>query len=149
MEKIVALLDEVINSNLKWKQDDADDGRMTKAGAMALKFKVLQWAASPTFNSDKKWHPQADEYTCYGNYSAQRWEAAKAAGEAFFAEVQRQGGYSLIQPEEDTHRARRLAYRRAYYNRGGTEILISTRHGYDVNTIWEYIDSRPWGIFLH
>ncbi|WP_368137424.1 RagB/SusD family nutrient uptake outer membrane protein, partial [Bacteroides caccae] len=145
VEKIVALLDEVINSNLKWKQDDADDGRMTKAGAMALKFKVLQWAASPTFNSDKKWHPQADEYTCYGNYSAQRWEAAKAAGEAFFAEVQRQGGYSLIQPEEDTHRARRLAYRRAYYNRGGTEILISTRHGYDVNTIWEYIDSRPWG----
>ena len=77
VEKIVALLDEVINSNLKWKQDDADDGRMTKAGAMALKFKVLQWAASPTFNSDKKWHPQADEYTCYGNYSAQRWEAAK------------------------------------------------------------------------
>ena len=145
VEKIVALLDEVINSNLKWKQDDADDGRMTKAGAMALKFKVLQWAASPTFNSDKKWHPQADEYTCYGNYSAQRWEAAKAAGDAFFAEVQRQGGYSLIQPEEDTHRARRLAYRRAYYNRGGTEILISTRHGYDVNTIWEYIDSRPWG----
>ena len=33
VEKIVALLDEVINSNLKWKQDDADDGRMTKAPA--------------------------------------------------------------------------------------------------------------------
>lgn len=52
VEKIVGLLNEAINSNLAWKAEKADDGRMTLAGAMALKFKVLQWAASPTFNSN-------------------------------------------------------------------------------------------------
>ena len=44
VEKIVGLLNEAINSNLAWKAEKADDGRMTLAGAMALKFKVLQWA---------------------------------------------------------------------------------------------------------
>ncbi|MEY8706690.1 RagB/SusD family nutrient uptake outer membrane protein [Bacteroides faecichinchillae] len=142
VKNIVGLLDEAINSNLKWKQDDQNDGRMTKAGAMALKFKVLQWAASPTFNSNTKWNSKADEYTCYGNYSDQRWKDAAAAGEAFFNEIKKQHGYELIQPTEDTHRARRLAYRKAYYNRGGTEILISTRKGYDVGTHSDYINQR-------
>ena len=157
VEEIVGLLDEAIGSELKWKQKAEDDGRMTKAGAMALKFKVLQWAASPTFNSNTKWHPKADEYTCYGNYSDQRWKDAEAAGKAFFAEVQKQGEYELIQPTEATHRARRLAYRKAYYNRGGTEILISTRQGYgsDVHSSFigqryysgptlNYVDMFPW-----
>lgn len=130
IERIVVLLDESI-PHLLWKQMDNEDGRMTKAGAMALKFKVLQWAASPTFNSDKKWHLAADEYTCYGNYSADRWKRAEKAGSEFFAELNRLGAYSLIQPESATHRARRLAYRKAYYERGGTEILISIRKGYD------------------
>ena len=84
VEKIVGLLNEAINSNLAWKAEKADDGRMTLAGAMALKFKVLQWAASPTFNSNTKWHPEADEYTCYGNYSDQRWKDAAEAGAAFY-----------------------------------------------------------------
>lgn len=142
VEKIVGLLDDAINADLTWKQDDQNDGRMTKAGAMALKFKVLQWAASPTFNSNTKWHSKADEYTCYGNYSDQRWKDAAQAGAAFFTEMKSKGGYGLIQPTEQTHRARRLAYRKAYYNRGGTEILISTRKGYDVGTHSDYINQR-------
>ncbi len=141
VDNIVALLDEAI-PHLNWKEDEINDGRMTKAGAMALKFKVLQWAASPTFNSNELWHPEADEYTCYGNYSAERWADAKAAGEAFFNEVAAKGGYSLIQPEEQTHEARREAYRKAYYDRGGTEVLISTRHGYNPSTHNNFIDQR-------
>lgn len=141
VDNIVALLDEAI-PHLNWKEDEINDGRMTKAGAMALKFKVLQWAASPTFNSNELWHPEADEYTCYGNYSAERWADAKAAGEAFFNEVAAKGGYSLIQPEEQTHEARREAYRKAYYDRGGTELLISTRHGYNPSTHNNFIDQR-------
>lgn len=141
VENIVALLDEAIPS-LIWKEDEIQDGRMTRAGAMALKFKVLQWAASPTFNSDKLWHSQADAYTCYGNYSADRWKAAKDAAKAFFEEVATKGEYSLIQPEEATHQARRLAYRKAYYDRGGSEILISCRHGYQASTHSSFIDQR-------
>lgn len=143
VKNIVALLDEAIPS-LVWKQNDVEDGRMTKAGAMALKFQVLQWAASPTFNSDKKWHPAADEYTCYGNYNIERWRAAEQAGAAFFAEVKRQGGYKLTQPKAATHRERRLAYRKAYYERGGTEVLISVRKGYDVGTHGSFIEERPY-----
>lgn len=141
VENIVALLDEAIPA-LIWKEDEIQDGRMTKAGAMALKFKVLQWAASPTFNSDRPWHSQADAYTCYGNYSADRWKAARDAAKSFFDEVAAKGEYSLIQPEEATHQARRLAYRKAYYDRGGSEILISCRHGYQATTHSSFIDQR-------
>lgn len=138
---IVTLLDEAI-PYLTWKQDEVNDGRMSKAGAMALKFKTLQWAASPTFNSDTKWHEEADEYTCYGNYSAQRWKDAAEAGKAFFDEVKSRGEYALIQPEEATHQARRLAYRKAYYDRGGSEVIISLRKGYDASTHSPFIDQR-------
>ena len=141
VENIVALLDEAIPA-LVWKEDEIQDGRMTRAGAMALKFKVLQWAASPAFNSDRLWHPEADEYTCYGNYSAERWTAARNAAKAFFDEVASRGEYALIQPEEATHEARRLAYRKAYYDRGGSEILISCRHGYQATTHSSFIDQR-------
>lgn len=144
VENIVALLDEAI-PHLKWKHTEdngKDDGRMTKAGALALKFKVLQWAASPTFNSDKKWNPNADEYTCYGNFSAERWKAAAQAGKAFFDEVKSRGQYELIQPDAETHRARRLAYRKAYYDRGGSEVLISTREGYNADTHSQFIGNR-------
>lgn len=141
VEAIVSLLDESI-PDLTWKQDEVDDGRMTKAAAMALKFKTLQWAASPTFNSETKWHADADEYTCYGNYSSQRWQAAADAGKAFFNEVESRGEYALIQPEAETHQARRLAYRKAYYDRGGTEVIISLRKGYDASTHSPFIDQR-------
>lgn len=141
VENIVALLDEAI-PDLNWKENDVNDGHMTKAGAMALKFKVLQWAASPTFNSDKLWHKDADEYTCYGNYDAARWKRAEEAGKAFFDELAANGQYSLIMPEEETHRARRLAYRKAYYDRGGTEVLISCRYGYNVSVHNDYLGQR-------
>lgn len=143
VENIVSLLDQAINSEgLPWKQDEINDGRMTKAGAMALKFKVLQWAASPAFNSSDKWHPQANEYSCYGNYDVDRWNRALEAGKAFFQGIEANGGYSLIQAEAADHRSYRLAYRKAYYERGGTEILISTRHGYGPETHNAYINQR-------
>lgn len=143
VERIVALLDEAI-PELNWKEDNLNDGRMTSAAAMALKFKVLQWAASPAFNSNTLWHPNADNYTCYGNFDANRWIRARTAAEEFFTAVQTQGGYSLIEPVEQTHEARRQAYRRAYYDRGGSEILISIRHGYNPNTHNSFLNERPY-----
>lgn len=127
VNNIVELLDEVIASDLPWKQNSTDDGRMTKAGAMGLKLRVLLFAASPTFNSETRWHAEADSLTCYTNYNANRWQLAKEAGEAFFTELYSRGQYELTWPEEETHEARREAYRSAYYDRGGTEILISDR----------------------
>ena len=131
---IKTLLDEAIPA-LTWKWNDANDGRMSSAAAMALKFKLLHWAASPTFNSDTKWNAAADEYTCYGNYDRQRWVDAQNAGREFFDAVAANGGYGLIQPTAATHQARREAFRQAYYRRGGTEVLISVRKGTDAATV--------------
>lgn len=144
VDNIVALLDDVIdNSNLPWRQSDTDYGRMSKAGAMALKFKVLLFAASPTFNSDTPWHSEADEYTCYGNYSADRWRAAVDAGREFFDRLNAEGGYSLVQAASETHRARRLAYRQAYFQRTSTEVLISVHKGYsNESTHGSFYDQR-------
>lgn len=127
VNNIVSLLDEVIASDLPWKQTSNNDGRMSKAGAMGLKLRVLLFAASPTFNSSTAWHPQADSLTCYTNYDINRWVSAKKAGDDFFSELAQRGQYQLTMPTEETHQARREAYRSAYYDRGGTEVLISDR----------------------
>lgn len=145
VNNIVALLDEAISTgSLKWKEDEINDGRMTKAAAMALKFKVLQWAASPAFNSDSKWHPEADQYTCYGNFDLQRWTRAQQAAQELFSAIETNGGYSLILAEGTDHRAYRLAYRKAYYDRGGSEVIISLRHGYGPETHSSFINQRPY-----
>ncbi|MBQ7710127.1 MAG: RagB/SusD family nutrient uptake outer membrane protein [Bacteroidales bacterium] len=128
---IVKLCDEAA-PDLPWSVDPVDDGRLTRAAALGLKLRILCFAASPTFNSDTKWHPQADEYTCYGNYSAARWQAAKAAADEFMKEQLSNGFYALVQAKPDamglyTPRSYRMAYRSGYYDRGTTESIISTR----------------------
>lgn len=156
VNNIVELLDQA-SPDLTWKQNEVEDGRMTQAGALALKFKVLQWAASPAFNSNEKWHPQADEYTCYGNYDLQRWKDAEEAGRVLFTAISSRGDYGLIQASEQTHEARRIAYRKAYYDRGGSEVLISVRKGYTegvhadllnqryyTGPTLNYVDMFPW-----
>ena len=157
VNNIVALLDEAI-PHLPWQQPDNDNGRMTKAGAMALKLRVLLFAASPTFNANTPWHADADEYTRYANADPARWQRAMQAGDDFMAELLRRGVYALVQPKEDTHLARREAFRSAYYDRGSSEVLISTRRGYDAATVHgniygqryysgptlNYVDMFPW-----
>lgn len=134
VDYIVQLLDEAA-PYLNWKNDGTENGRMTRAGALGLKLRILLWAASPTFNSDTPWHPQADAYTCYGNYDRERWKRAMDAGEEFFDELDANGGYRLTQAESQTHAGYRAAFRSAYYDRGGTEILITTRRGYNVDIL--------------
>ena len=138
---IVRMLDES-NGLLPWAQEDINDGRMTKAGALALKLRVLTFAASDTFNSATKFHSQANEYHCYGNYDIERWNSAKAAVNEFMLALRQGGFYKLVMPTEPTHKARRLAYRSGYYDRGTSEMLISTRRGFDVSTHGDYIGNR-------
>lgn len=134
VDYIVELLDEA-STSLPWKASYGDDGRMSKSGALGLKCRVLLFAASPTFNSNAPWHPEADDYTCYGNYDKERWGRALRAYEQFFREMQASGGIALVQPDDATHEARRAAYRTAYYDRGNSEILISTRRGTSASNV--------------
>ena len=129
---IVKLCDEAA-PDLPWAVSAAEDGRMTRAGALGLKLRVLCFAASPTFNSNTKWHPQADEYTCYGNYDPARWQAAKAAADEFMRQQLANGRYALCEAQPDpvtgliSPRAYRLAYRKGYFERGSSESIISIR----------------------
>ena len=122
VEKIVNLLDEAAGV-LPWEVDAANDGHLTKAAAMALKNRVLQFAASPLFNADEP-YLQGDAstqlITWYGNYSADRWQKALDAGLAFLRE--NDGRYKLVNtgnPRED--------FAAGYFNRHNGEVLISSR----------------------
>lgn len=155
VDRIISLLDEAI-PYLRWTQTDAEDGRMTRAGAMALKLRVLSFAASPTFNSNTLYHPLANEYVCYGNEDRNRWKRAVEAGRELMEAIQKNGYYELVQPQEESHMGRRLAFRAAYYDRGTTETLISTRvSSTNVNTDFHwnggascptlnYVNMFPW-----
>lgn len=143
VDYIVQLIDEAKN-DLVWKQTESDDGRMTKAGALGLKLRVLLFAASPMFNSNQLWHPKADEYTCYTNEDANRWKRAVEAGKEFMDELATNGHYALIQPIEPTHAARRTAFQQAYYDRGGTEVLISTRRSFNVSILDNFFSQRNY-----
>lgn len=140
VEFIVKLIDDSKES-LPWVQNDVNDGRMTKAGALALKLRVLCFAASETFNSTP-FHKDANEYHTYGNYKSERWDAAKAAAQEFMGALQHGGFYELVLPTEQTHKARRLAYRSGYYDRGTTEMIISIRRGFSYTTHGDYIGNR-------
>lgn len=122
VEKIVNLLDEAASA-LPWEVDAANDGHLTKAAAMALKNRVLQFAASPLFNADEP-YLQGDAstqlITWYGNYSADRWQKALDAGLEFLRE--NDGRYKLVNtgnPRED--------FAAGYFNRHNGEVLISSR----------------------
>ena len=132
VDYIVKLCDEAA-PDLPWYVSANEDGRLTRAAALGLKLRILCFAASPTFNSDTKFHPQADEYSCYTNYSAARWQAAKNAADEFMRQQLSNGHYALVQAtaSDPTKGIRprdyRLAYRSGYFDRGSTEAIISIR----------------------
>lgn len=72
-------------------------GRATRIAALALKSRVLLYAASPLFNNDTPYlpFPGHEDLIGYGNYDKERWKmAADAAKEALDA-VDASGRYGL------------------------------------------------------
>ena len=106
------------------------DGRMTKAGAMALKTRVLLFVASPLFNSDApfaKGEASDKKMTWWGNYDKQRWKQAVDACKEFFDALNKNGFFKLVQAGDHGITTEREAYTSAYFDRGNTETLISCR----------------------
>ncbi len=134
---MVGLLDTVINNgSLPWGYAGADaqtnTARWTKAGAMALKCKILQFAASPLFNNSQGYYggtteAEMDSLVWYGGYKAELWTQCKQACADFFTQLNANGGYLLTQPSAKTQEAYRYAYRFGYINQASTEILHSVR----------------------
>lgn len=130
---IVRILDEAIDCpEFPWYLPATEmanwDGRMTKAGAMGLKARLLLFVASPLFNNDRPYFegPASDALmTWFGNYDHERWKDAADACEAFFKAVESNGFYKLVEKEDVKEGQYRYAFRSAYFDRGTTETLIS------------------------
>ncbi len=160
-------------TNLPWKPDEpvSETGRWTKAGAMALKCKILQFAASPLFNSDKPYYDGSytmdkgqDSCVWYGNYSKDRWTRCLKACQDFFNALSQNGYYELTEPTGKTSDDYRLAFRNAYVSEASTEVILGTRSsgsGKDTQYFWtqltnsrnerysycpteEFIEMFPW-----
>lgn len=77
IEYIVKLCDEA-EADLP-EQNNTHLGRASKGAAMALKSRVLLYAASPLFNGEG-YDESSNPLVCYGEYDSNRWkEAAEAA----------------------------------------------------------------------
>lgn len=130
---IVKLLDEA-TPNLPWSVTDPDTetGRWTKAAAMGMKCKVLQFAASPLFNDNEAYYPGVTDLTVwYGGYKADLWKQCLKACQEFFTMLKSNGYYELTQATKTNGTIRpedyRLAYRLGYMEQNSREIIHSVR----------------------
>ena len=143
---IVEQLNTVISGNhLPWAYNDseaaAETGHWTLAGAMALKCKVLAFAASPLFNDAQPYYAgkyTMDNDTCvwYGGSKPELWQQLKTACADFFAKMNSNGHYHLVQPLGTTQEDYRYAFRSGYILQNSPEVLHSVRrsnnsHGND------------------
>lgn len=126
---------------LPWTVADADNGRMTAAGALALKARVLQLAARPLFNASTP-YLQAQEPTAankasvkedpalmtwLGSYTQENWQAVADACEDFFNKNTENGdAYRMVMPQTNDAEGYRQAFSTCYADRESPEIIIHT-----------------------
>jgi starch-binding outer membrane protein, SusD/RagB family len=75
-------------------------GRITRGAALALKGRVLLFAASPLSNTNSPYMPEHSELTGYGNYDASRWQRAADANRAVLDWAE-EGNASLVTESSD------------------------------------------------
>jgi hypothetical protein len=133
LNKIVDLITEA-QADLPWRITDLkQDGRFTKASAMGLKARILLFGASPIFNSGAPYlagEASTQNLTWHGKKDLDLWVRAAKASKDLLDEAEA-NGYKLVNtgnPRKD--------FQDAYYKRGNTEILISTRVRYAGLDFW-------------
>ncbi|MDO4165738.1 MAG: RagB/SusD family nutrient uptake outer membrane protein [Bacteroides sp.] len=144
VEYIISLLDKAIAcSALPWAytgdEAETETGHWTKAGAMALKCRVLQFAASPLFNSSEGYYGGTTEaeqqyLVWYGGYKSEYWTELKTACKEFLDAIDTNGHYKLLEATDlnsawtnPTPEQYRLTFRRAYLWEGSPEVIHSVR----------------------
>ncbi len=145
---MVGLLDDAI-AVLPWNVEnpDSETGRWTKAAAMAMKCRILQFAASPLFNDSEPYYPGATSNSAiwYGGYKPELWQQCLKACQDFFNELNANGFYTLIQAGGTRPEDYRLAYRKAYARQGSREILLEVHQtGIDAFKS-SYYNWHTWG----
>ena len=132
-------------AGLPWSVSSEDEGRMTAAGALALKSRVLTFAASPLFNSEQPYldgEAAQKHLTWYGNKDMARWQAALDAGLAFLEENENNGNYWQLvdtgNPRED--------FLAGYYERHSGEAMIVSHRYNRLDMKWYYaLQMIIWG----
>lgn len=122
VNKLCTLIDEAA-AVLPWDVDANDEGRMTAAGALALKSRILTFVASPLFNSEQPYRAgEASDlhYTWWGNYKVERWQDALNAGLEFLRKNTENGNvYQLVDNGDP-----RNSFYKGYFERYNHETLI-------------------------
>ena len=128
-----SLLDNAIATpSFPWSFSAADisnmNGHWTKAAAMALKCKILLFAASPLFNDTQPYYPGATNNPAiwYGGYKPELWQQCLTACTDFFTALSQNGYYHLVQAKGTRPQDYRLAYRTGYASEASPEILLFT-----------------------
>ena len=113
-------------------------GRITKAAALALKAKVLLYAASPLFNTDTPYLPtDHPELVCYGNYDKNRWKrAADAAKEAIT--VAEASGFAILDTDDPNN-----DYRNVWELYDNQEVILAEKFTAKVGN-WSF----PWCVLI-
>lgn len=151
---IIGLLNDAISCpDFPWRISDDElanwEGRMTKAGAMGLKARVLLFVASPLFNADAPYSQgtaSTQLMTWFGNYDKNRWKLAIDACEAFINAVNSNGYYKMVESGENGTKNVREAYTSGYFDRGTTETLISVRRNiFNISANGTHDQSMRWG----
>ena len=115
-------------------------GRFTGAAALGLKIRVLLFGASPLFNDDEPYYPDAssaqsitEQHVWFGSKDVSLWDDVVDACELFITRNQQEGNpWKLVQNANP-----RQAYQDAYYKRANGELLIDTRVRATVSWYWD------------
>lgn len=137
VNKIIEMCDAAAQV-LPWSVSTDDEGRMCAAGALALKSRVLLFAASPLFNADQPFmegEASAALNTWYGNYDVKRWQRALDAGLEFLSANAANGEYYKLynsgKPRKD--------FFSGYYDRCSREALIVSHRYNKINNWWRRV----------
>lgn len=114
------------------------DGRFTGGAALGLKIRMLLFAASPLFNDDVPYYTSKScesidkKQVWFGQKDPGMWNDVVTACNQFFTlnAQDPNGGYSLVMGDPQS------SFRQAYFSRGTTEMLISTRIRYTIPDYW-------------
>lgn len=147
IEKITALLDEAIGSNALptvIRSRDTEMGRITKSAAMAIKARLLTYAASPLYNGNPDfagWKDAEGRNLINPDYDAHKWEIARDACKEAIDEAL-SAGHDLYEFDEpvknisDTTRLE-LTLRHTLTKKFGDELIwgLSARNTVDLSGI--------------
>lgn len=124
-------------------------GRITKGASLALKSRVLLFAASPLYNTDtppiSMPDPADNRLLCYGNYDVNRWQRAADAAKAVL-DWAPSGGIHLI-----TDQGPEKNYRYVWEVYDNAEVILANKHAdkdhraQGVENPWKYWVDRTVG----